>query len=88
MPTDPEAVGNAHPTKMNPDEIPPPPNPLDYVRATPPPVTGPARFLPTRRTRRIIRITYLIICAVLMFFAVRYLMHYRQILDDAMNPKR
>ncbi len=67
---------------------PPPINPLDYAGPKPPSVTGFQRFIPTRRARRIIRISYLIICAVLMFFAVRYLMHYRQILDDAMNPRR
>jgi hypothetical protein len=33
------------------------------------------------------RIIYLIICGILMIIGVRFMLHYRQILEDAMNQK-
>jgi hypothetical protein len=66
----------------------PPTSPLDYEHAQPP---KPRAFLPLvilgllfGRTARLI---YLGLCLTGAIFAARFLLHYRQILEDAMKQK-
>ncbi|HEX3355915.1 MAG TPA: hypothetical protein VHS31_02945 [Tepidisphaeraceae bacterium] len=72
-----------------PADKPSPIEPLDYARSSPPPTPLPrwARMIPARRTRRIIRLVYLTICAIGFIFVFRFALHYRQMIEDAMNPK-
>ena len=72
-----------------PPEQPPPIPPLNY--ATPEP-SAPKRSniflvivgLLMSRTTRVI---YLIVCSICMIFVIRFLLHYRQMLEDAMKMK-
>ena len=67
---------------------PPPIPPLDYQS----PVTKPKRpslfliifgLITSKTTRRI----YLILCSIGLIFVIRFLLHYRQMLEDAMKQK-
>jgi hypothetical protein len=69
------------------DQKPSPIEPLEYARSTPALVRV-ARMMPGKRGRRIVRLIYLLICSVGLFFAIRFLLHYRQMIEDAMNAKK
>jgi hypothetical protein len=71
---------------MKPKE-PSPIEPLEYARSTPGLVRV-ARMMPGKRGRRIARLIYLSICSVGLFFAIRFLLHYRQMIEDAINFKK
>ena len=42
---------------------------------------------PRSRVMRIVRIVYLVVCSAGMIFVLRFLLHYRQMLEDAMKQK-
>ena len=71
------------------DDQPPPIEPLDY--ASPAKARSPSpgwmRFIPSRRTRRIIRLIYLTLCFIGFVYVFRFALHYRQTLEDAMKQK-
>ena len=58
--------------------------PLEYARSEPALVRV-ARMMPGKRGRRIVRLIYLLVCFVGLFFAIRFLLHYRQMIDDAIK---
>jgi hypothetical protein len=67
---------------------PPPTEPLDYAQRAPEPSRAPLPLvilgLLFGRTARLI---YLGLCLIGALFAARFLLHYRQILEDAMKQK-
>ncbi len=73
---------------MEPDQ-PSPIEPLDYASPakTPSPMPRWMRFVPSKRTRRIIRLIYLSLCFIGFVFVFRFALHYRQTLEDAMKQK-
>jgi hypothetical protein len=72
-----------------PPEQPPPIPPIDYASPQPAPPKRSNIFLVIigillSRTTRVI---YLILCSIGLLFVVRFLLHYRQMLEDAMKMK-
>ena len=66
----------------------PSPPPLDYASPAPPkPRANFFLILLGLLRSKTTRVIYLIICAIGMFFVLRFLLHYRQLLEDAMHPK-
>jgi hypothetical protein len=63
---------------------PSPIEPLDYAHRPAPP-DPPKGVRRGRRWLRIARLIYLLLCAVGLFFAVRFLLHYKQMIDDAIQ---
>jgi hypothetical protein len=69
------------------EQKPSPLEPLEYGRSTPRLVRV-AQMMPGRRARRIVRLIYLLLCSVGLFYAIRFLLHYRQMIEDAINFKK
>ena len=65
---------------------PSPIEPLNYARRAPA-TSRLQRMIPGRATRRVIRVVYLVACFIGLFFVVRFLLHYRQMIEDAMKQK-
>ena len=72
-----------------PPEPPSPIEPLGYARPGPPQSSPPrwARLIPSRRARRWFRLIYYLVCLGGLIYVVRFLLHYRQLLEDAMKQK-
>lgn len=59
------------------------PDPLDYESVLKKQVMASRRLgIASRRTRRIARLIYLVVCTVLLFFAVRYMMRYFDLINS------
>ncbi len=68
---------------------PPPIPPLDYATPKPAAPKRPSLFvlIPALFMHRTTRLIYWLICSFLLIFVIRFLLHYRQMLEDAMKQQ-
>lgn len=72
-----------------PSEPLPAPAPLEYAHPAPrKPRLNILLVIFGLLTSKTTRLVYLILCSIGFFFVFRFLLHYRQILEDAMNAKK